>query len=468
MARKNAAKPKASKTALSPRRSLDQLSVPTGYAELLDEIKGRIRSAQIKAALSVNRELIELYCCIGRDIVQRQEREGWGEASVVDRLASDLQRAFPDMSGFSARNIWRMRAFHLVWTAHTAEVEHRSEKFGNAIVPQPAGQLVRCNRPSSSTAILAQAARELDGLILPQVVAEIPWGHNIALIEKLKDQTQRRWYAEQTTANGWSRSMLTHLIESDLFARQGKAVTNFQRTLPTPQSDLAQQLLKDPYNFDFLTLATDAHEREAEAELMAHIRQLLLELGVGFAFVGQQYPIEVGGEEFVIDLLFYHCRLHCYFVIDLKMRSFEPEHAGKMSFYLSAVDDLLRDPAVEERAEAATKSSHARQSVGRVTNKPTLWRAWLRNATRTGSSPNTPSATSTNRSASPGGKPSSSSPCQKTCAAACRRLKNSKPNCPARPHRRSHQNAGDGGMTEYSEVVTICDLKDARLTRRTP
>ena len=136
--------------------------------------------------------------------------------------------------------------------------------------------------------------------------------------------------------------------ESDLYLRQGKAITNFQRTLPAPQSDLAQQLLKDPYNFDFLTLATDAHEREAEAGLIAHIRQFLIELGVGFAFVGQQYPIEVAGEEFVIDLLFYHCRLHCYFVIDLKMRAFEPEHAGKMSFYLSAVDDLLRDPAVDQ------------------------------------------------------------------------------------------------------------------------
>ncbi len=335
MARKKAAKSKTSTTSLAPRRSSEQLSIPTGYVELLDEIKGRIRSAQIKAALAVNSELIMLYWSIGRDIVQRQEREGWGK-SVVDRLASDLQRAFPEMSGFSARNIWRMRAFYVAYAT------------APAIVPQPAGQLVRGNRPSSSTEIPAPPARESDGPILPQLAAEIPWFHNVVLIEKVKDQAQRLWYAQQTTANGWSRSMLLHWIESDLFARQGKAVTNFHSTLPAPQSDLAQQLLKDPYNFDFLTLATDAHEREAEAGLMAHIRQFLLELGVGFAFVGQQYPIEVGGEEFVIDLLFYHCRLHCYFVIDLKMRSFEPEHAGKMSFYLSAVDDLLRDPAVDQ------------------------------------------------------------------------------------------------------------------------
>ena len=362
MARKNAAKPNASKTALSPRRSLEQLSIPTGYVELLDEIKGRIRSAQIKAALSVNRELIELYWSIGRDIVQRQRREGWG-AKVIDRLAADLRSEFPEMSGLSRTNVYRMRAFYLAYepkgeivpqpVGQLAEKgnskESRLAKHAAAlIVPQPVGQLVRGNRPLSSTAILAQPARELDGPILPQPVAEIPWGHNVDLFEKLKDQTQRLWYAQQTTANGWSRTMLLQWIESDLFARQGKAVTNFQRTLPAPQSDLAEQLLKDPYNFDFLTLATDAHERVAEAGLMAHIRKFLIELGVGFAFVGQQYPIEVGGEEFSIDLLFYHCRLHCYFVIDLKMRSFEPEHAGKMSFYLSAVDDQLRDPAVDQ------------------------------------------------------------------------------------------------------------------------
>ena len=362
MARKKAATPKTSKTSLSPRRSSEQLTIPTGYAELLDEIKGRIRSAQIKAALSVNRELIGLYWSIGRDIVQRQRREGWG-AKVIDGLAADLRLEFPEMSGLSRTNVYRMRAFYLAYEPEgeivPQPVGQLAEKGDStksrlarqaaaSIVPQPVGQLVRGSRPSLSTAIPAQPARELDAPILPQPVAEIPWGHNVDLIEKLKDHDQRLWYARQTTANGWSRTMLLQWIESDLFARQGKAVTNFQRTLPAPQSDLAQQLLKDPYNFDFLTLATDAHEREAEAGLITHIRRFLLELGVGFAFVGQQYPLEVGGEDFSIDLLFYHCRLHCYFVIDLKMRSFEPEHAGKMSFYLSAVDELLRDPAVDQ------------------------------------------------------------------------------------------------------------------------
>ncbi len=341
MAKKKAAKPKSSKTALSPRRSSEQLAIPTGYGELLDEIKGRIRSAQTKAVLAVNSELIVLYWSIGRDIVQRQRREGWG-AKVIDRLAADLRSEFPEMSGLSRTNVYRMRAFYLAY-----------ESDGE-IVPQPAGQLAEKGESTES-----QLARRAAALIVPQPVGQLPgepsesvlglpWGHNVVLLEKLDDSTKRRWYAQQTTANGWSRSMLLHWIDSNLFARQGKAVTNFQRTLPAPQSDLAQQLLKDPYNFDFLTLATDAHEREAEAGLMAHIRQFLLELGVGFAFVGQQYPLEVGGEEFSIDLLFYHCRLHCYFVIDLKMRSFEPEHAGKMSFYLSAVDELLRDPAVDQ------------------------------------------------------------------------------------------------------------------------
>ena len=241
MARKKAAKSKTSKTALSPRQSSEQLAIPTGYVELLDEIKGRIRSAQIKAVLSVNRELIELYWSIGRDIVQRQRREGWG-AKVIDRLATDLRSEFPEMSGLSRTNVYRMRAFYLAYESGgeivpqpagqsaekgDATESRQASQAAASIVPQPVGQLVRGKRPSLSTPIPAQPARELDGPILPQPVAEIPWGHNVDLIEKLKDHDQRLWYAQQTTANGWSRSMLLHWIDSDLFARQGKAVTNF-------------------------------------------------------------------------------------------------------------------------------------------------------------------------------------------------------------------------------------------------
>ena len=300
------------------RKRKDELATlvesTVGYGELLADLKQRIRSAQIKAALSVNRELIRLYWGIGQAIVERQRIEGWDKA-VVDRLARDLQAAFPGQGGYSPSNLWRMRSFYL---AYTQEVTN-----------------------------LAQPVREMDGVALPEPVAQLPWGHNIILIEKSKDPLTRLWYAQKTVELGWSRNVLALQIGSRLHERQGKAVSNFERTLPALDSDLAGQLLKDPYNFDFLTLGDDARERELEEGLIAHVRQFLLELGVGFAFVDNQYHLQVGGEDFYLDLLFYHCRLHCYFVIDLKMRPFEPEFAGKMNFYLSAVDDLLRDRAVD-------------------------------------------------------------------------------------------------------------------------
>jgi len=309
-----------------PARAIVQQPVaqmPTGYGEFLDDLKVRIRAAQIKASLSVNRELIELYWSIGRDIVQRQRAEGWGK-STVERLAADLQREFPGVGGFSRQNIWFMRAFYLAWTDEVQDLQ----------------QAVRDSPP----AILQQAVREMDGTNLPQAVREIPWGHNVQIISRIRAPVERLWYARQTVANGWSRAMLLHWIDSDLHARQGKAVTNFTTTLPAPQSDLAGELVKDPYNFDFLTLRKDAAERDLEQGLLGHIRRFLLELGTGFAFVGQQVHLEVDGEDFYLDLLFYHLRLRCFVVIDLKVQPFKPEFAGKMSFYLSAVDDLLRHP----------------------------------------------------------------------------------------------------------------------------
>jgi len=281
------------------------------YLGLLNEIKSRIRAAQIRASLSVNRELINLYWDVGEMIVGRQRVAGWGK-SVVDMLAADLQKNFPGIEGFSPRNIWRMRAFYLAWACDE---------------PQPAA---------------AKPAREKQ--FLPQAVAEIPWGHNVTLLEKLKDSAQRIWYAQQTTVNGWSRSMLEHWIESGLHSRQGAAVTNFKQALSPLQSDLASEIVRDPYNFDFLTLRDRAAERELENGLLTHIRKFLIELGAGFAFVGQQVHLPVDGEDFYIDLLFYHLKLRCYIVIDLKTTSFKPEYAGKMNFYLSAVDDKLRHP----------------------------------------------------------------------------------------------------------------------------
>ncbi|RKY66318.1 MAG: DUF1016 domain-containing protein [Candidatus Latescibacterota bacterium] len=272
--------------------------LPAGYVELLEDLKRRIREARVRAALSVNRELVLLYWHIGREILKRQKQEGWG-AKVIERLARDLRREFPDMKGFSPRNLKYMRAF--------AEA-YPDEQF------------------------------------VQEVLAQITWYHNITLLEKVKDPTERAWYIQQTIEHGWSRNVLVHQIESGLYHRQGRAITNFERTLPAPQSDLARSLIKDPYVFDFLSLGPEVQERELERALLKHLRDFLLELGTGFAFVGSQCHLEVGGEDFYIDLLFYHLKLRCFVVIDLKMREFRPEDAGKMNFYLSAVDDLLRHP----------------------------------------------------------------------------------------------------------------------------
>ncbi|MGH9899816.1 MAG: PDDEXK nuclease domain-containing protein [Pyrinomonadaceae bacterium] len=292
-----------SKRARSTRKSNTPATTPTssalaGYDELLSELKDRIRRAQVRAALAVNRELVLLYWQIGRDILERQQRQGWG-AKVIERLSADLRRAFPEMKGFSPRNLKYMRAFAEAWP---------------------------------------------DEPFVQQVVAQIPWGHNIRILDHVKDTTEREWYVQKAKEHGWSRDILELHIETRLYHRQGKAVTNFARTLPPLQSDLAQQLLKDPYNFDFLTLGDEAHERDLERDLVAHIQAFLLELGVGFAFIGSQYHLEVGGEDFFLDLLFYHLRLRCFVVIDLKMKAFKPADAGQMNFYLSAVDDLLRHP----------------------------------------------------------------------------------------------------------------------------
>ncbi|MFA6002970.1 MAG: PDDEXK nuclease domain-containing protein [Elusimicrobiota bacterium] len=262
------------------------------YPAFLADIKDRIRRARVKAALSVNRELIVLYWSIGKDIVQRQYSQGWGRA-IVDRLAADLQREFPGLAGFSPSNIWRMRAFYLAW---------------------PDG-------------FLAQAARESAGSILPPPVAEIPWFHNVILLQRIKDPLQRIWYAEQTLKYGWSRNVLIQQISSRLYERQGKAVTNFKATLPPFQSDLAEQAVKDPYVFDFLALTPAAQERELESGLISHVQRFLLELGKGFAFVGRQVRLEVAGEEYRIDLLFYHLQLRCYVVIEFKAGEFKPEYA---------------------------------------------------------------------------------------------------------------------------------------------
>jgi predicted nuclease of restriction endonuclease-like (RecB) superfamily len=269
---------------------------PAGYADWLADLKDRIRQARLRANLAVNHELVLLYWQVGTEILERQNRRGWG-ARVIDRLAADLRREFPGVAGWSARNLKYMRAFAAAWP---------------------------------------------DRDFVQGVLAQLPWWHQIALLEKVGDDGIRRWYAQAAIQHGWSRNVLVHQIESRLHLRQGQAATNFRRTLPTAQSDLAEQIFKDPYHFDFLGLGDAARERDLERSLLEHLRKFLIELGMGFAFVGSQHPLEVGGQPFYLDLLFYHLDLRRFIVIDLKMGDFIPEHAGKMSFYLAAVDDLLR------------------------------------------------------------------------------------------------------------------------------
>lgn len=289
----------AKKTLPTAKKPKDSVA---NYTKFISSLKAKIRSAQIKAAISVNSELIKLYWEIGKEIVEKQDREGWG-SKVLEKVARDLQNEFLGIEGFSRANIFRMKAFFVAY-----------EK-------------------------VAQAVRQLE--ILP--IFSIPWGHNILLLQKIKNTAERLWYATKAIEHGWSRSILTIWVENDLYHREGKAITNFKIALPPSQSDLAQQTTKDPYIFDFLTLKNEHSEKELEAALVSNIQKCLIELGQGFAFVGQQYPIKAGKKDLYIDLLFYHLKLKCYIVVELKAGEFDSRDAGQMSAYLSAVDDQLRN-----------------------------------------------------------------------------------------------------------------------------
>jgi predicted nuclease of restriction endonuclease-like (RecB) superfamily len=266
--------------------------------------------------------------------VERQRAEGWGK-SIVERLAADLKDAFPDMKGFSPNNIWRMRSFYLAWNLEAEILAQAVQELGNlpALSP-PAPSL-----PSEVADLLrVPSSRE----ILAQLVQELPWGHNLVLVQRIKASGLRAWYAQNALLHGWSRNILEMQIETGLHQRQGKAPRNFPATLPPPESDLAGQILNDPYNFDFLGLGDEAHEREVGRALLARVRRFLLEMGEGFALVGQQYRLTVGDEDHYIDLLFYHIRLRCYVVVELKAAKFKPAFVGQLNFYLSAIDDRLR------------------------------------------------------------------------------------------------------------------------------
>lgn len=270
--------------------------MPKSYAQLLTEIKSRAQHARLRTVLAANASMVLAYWDIGRVILARQEREGWG-AKVIDRLSADLRKAFPDMQGLSPRNLKYMRAFAAAWPDET---------------------------------------------IVQRVVAQMPWKQNIALLDKLESPEQRLWYAKKTIQHGWSQPILCMQIEGQLHRRVGKAQSNFDLTLPPADSDLAAQIFKDPYLFDFVGTADPQREREIEQALVDHIQHFLLELGAGFAFVGRQVHLEVGSQDFYLDLLFYHLKLRRYVIVELKNRAFQAGDAGQMNLYLSAADDLLK------------------------------------------------------------------------------------------------------------------------------
>lgn len=311
------------------------MNLDNDYKVWIKSLKDKIRSAQLKAAIAVNAEMIILYWEIGKSIVEAQANQQWGD-KVIEQMAKDLKLELPETNGFSRTNLFTMRKFYLFYK-------------DSQLVQQAVGQLQ--NTVFQLDKILQQAAVKLKnelvqqpaGLITDQsILCKIPWGHHIAILGRCSTTEQAIFYIKQTISNNWSRNVLQIQIESNLFQRQGKSQNNFELTLPKHQSDLARETLKDPYKFDFLTLESDVQELELEKHLTDNITKFLLELGKGFAFVGRQYPLQIGNKERKLDLLFYHTRMHCYVVIDLKMGDFEPEFAGKMNYYLSAVDDLLK------------------------------------------------------------------------------------------------------------------------------
>jgi len=285
--------------------------ISDNYKQWLIEVKTKITSSQIKAAIKVNTALIEFYWELGKMIVDKQEETKWG-SKLLEQLSTDLKKEFSSLGGFSKTNLYYVRQFYLFF---------RQPKLYSLIVPQLGGQL--------------------NNLIIPQLVGQLPWGHIKLLISKVKNEEACLFYIQKTISNNWSRDVLGLQIKSDLFLRQGAAISNFKATLPKSLSDLAHQTLKNPYVFDFLTLKESFKEKDIEDQLVQHVTKFLLELGKGFAYVGKQYHLEVGGSDYYMDLLFYHLKLRCYVVIELKNTKFIPEYAGKLNFYLSAVDTLL-------------------------------------------------------------------------------------------------------------------------------
>ena len=299
------------------------------YKQLLGSIKQQVQSAQTKAALAVNSSLIQLYWNMGKMIAGNQALFE-GRNNYVKQLAKDLKDEFPDMKGFSRSNLFYIRKFYQFYSDSSVQ------------------QLVGLDEKNIETPSVQQVvAVEIETTVQQAVglkwnILGIPWGHHVVLLDKAKSVEEALFYLQQTIEHNWSRAILSLQIEQDLYKRQGKAITNFHHTLPEKQAMMASQILKDPYNFGFLTLEPRVEELDIEKQLTDHITKFLLELGKGFAFIGRQYPLQVSNNDYRLDLLFYHIRLRCFVVIDLKVGEFQPEFAGKMNFYLSVVDDQLK------------------------------------------------------------------------------------------------------------------------------
>jgi predicted nuclease of restriction endonuclease-like (RecB) superfamily len=306
-------------------------SIEQDYLAFLNEVKSLIRQGHNKTALAVNAGLIQTYWILGHRIAQQQSLFE-GRNNYVEQLAKDLRAEFPKMKGFSRSNLFYIRKFYQFYINASVQQSVGLNEFSTNVlsVRQP----VTLNNENS--------VQQAFGLSLDML--SVPWGHHVVLLDKVKTVDEAIFYLQQTIENSWSRAILVLQIEQDLYSRQGKAITNFEQTLPEKQALMAGQILKDPYNFGFLTIESQAHELDIERQLTEHITKFLLELGKGFAFIGRQYPLQVGNKDYRLDLLFYHIRLRCFVVIDLKVVEFEPEYAGKMNFYLSAVDDQIKTP----------------------------------------------------------------------------------------------------------------------------
>lgn len=286
------------------------------YKEFFTLIKTEIQNAQIKASIAVNKELLKLYWNIAEMIIEKQEKSSWGDG-ILEKISMDLKKEFPDLKGFSATNLKYMRKWYKYWIE------------------------------TISQAVAKESPQAVD-FFEEKKIFQIPWGHNREIITKCKSIKEAIFYVKKTIENSWSRNVLIHQIEFGLYERQGGAINNFKDKLPAVHSDLAIETLKDPYCFDFLTLTEDYNEKELENKLVENITKFLLELGQGFSYIGRQYKLEISNKDFYIDLLFYHVKLHCYVVVELKTGEFKPEFAGKLNFYVSAVDDMLAEKGIDK------------------------------------------------------------------------------------------------------------------------